>query len=157
MFFLQQIWGLHALGPCVSPFGCLSEESQFMSWDDFFGNKPDSQKDQKMKKTLGAIIAASALACAAGTVTAMELDEDMVAAGKIIFEETAGGVGCASCHGMDAKGTPELGAPYIQGVTLPRIQQVLGSAVIQMLFIDLSPEEEEQVHAYLEWMWQNDI
>lgn len=32
--------------------------------------------------------------------------EAQIAAGKIIYEKTAGGIGCAACHGFDALGDP---------------------------------------------------
>jgi mono/diheme cytochrome c family protein len=44
---------------------------------------------------------------------------DQLAQGKLIFEKTAGGVGCASCHALDGKGNGPAGlnAPNIRGKT----------------------------------------
>jgi cytochrome c553 len=37
------------------------------------------------------------------------------ALGRTIFEKTAGGVGCAACHGMNANGGAQFNAPDIRG------------------------------------------
>ena len=67
------------------------------------------------------------------------------AAGKVIFEETAGGVGCASCHGMKAQG--DIG-PAIAGQTVENIQLQMETNE-NMGFIELTEDELKQVEAYL--------
>lgn len=69
-----------------------------------------------------------------------------IARGKVIFEKTAGGVGCASCHGLDAWG---LVGPGICGVTGEEIVTALLGKVPTMAFIKLTPQEIVDVAAYL--------
>lgn len=75
------------------------------------------------------------------------LDAD-AAAGKIIFEETAGGVGCQQCHAMDATG--DVG-PDIRGRSAADILNQL-QINENMTFIELSQQEAEQVSAYLAYL-----
>lgn len=67
------------------------------------------------------------------------------AAGKVIFEETAGGIGCAACHGMDAGG--DVGPP-IAGQSFDTIKLQF-SVNPNMQFFELTDEEITQVVAYL--------
>ncbi len=69
--------------------------------------------------------------------------------GAVIFEETAGGVGCASCHGMDGAGNQALGAPDIRGADEPRIRQALAGVVL-MSSIRLTDAEIAEVLAHLQ-------
>ncbi len=71
-----------------------------------------------------------------------------VAAGKLIFEETAGGVGCASCHGMDAQGDD---GPAIVGAPVDLIIAQFDNNE-NMTFIELTDEEVQQVAAYLAYL-----
>lgn len=76
---------------------------------------------------------------------------DPLAKGKLVFEKTAGGVGCASCHGLDGKGNlPGVGAPDIRGASEDRVRRALGGGVPMMSFIKLSEEEKAAVVAYLQ-------
>jgi len=97
---------------------------------------------QKKLNLLGAAAAPSAAPLpappAAGT-------GDPVAQGEQIFQKTAGGVGCASCHGPEARG---LIGPNIRGKTASQISSALGH-VDAMLFIKLTSEQIEAVAAYL--------
>ena len=68
-----------------------------------------------------------------------------MARGEQIFQKTAGGVGCASCHGIEATG---MVGPNIRGRTASQIASALGR-VEAMSFIKLSSEEVEAVAAYL--------
>ena len=70
---------------------------------------------------------------------------DQVAQGQEIFLKTAGGVGCASCHGVDALG---MIGPNIRGRTASQITGALGR-VEAMAFIKLTSEQIEAVAAYL--------
>jgi len=76
---------------------------------------------------------------------------DLIARGKVIYEETAGGVGCALCHGLDAQGKPEVGAPPNIGATETDIAAALQDRA-QMTFIKMTDEEIEAVAAYLKFL-----
>jgi mono/diheme cytochrome c family protein len=71
--------------------------------------------------------------------------------GKIIFEVSAGGVGCASCHGLDGRGKPELATPPNRGATEDIIWNALQTRP-QMTFISLTDQEIKAVAAYLQWL-----
>ena len=75
-------------------------------------------------------------------------DDELIEQGRVIFEETAGGIGCAACHGMDAKGDPTIGSADIRGANAERIQGALAS-VDMMSIIELTDEEIDAVAAYL--------
>lgn len=68
--------------------------------------------------------------------------------GKAIFEKTAGGVGCAACHGLDGRGKRDLASPNIRGKAVSDILRALETRA-QMRFINLSDDELEAVAAYL--------
>ena len=65
-----------------------------------------------------------------------------------MFEKTAGGLGCAYCHQLDASGDPAIGAPNIRGVTDAQIIDALNTRV-QMSFLNLTNDEITAVAAYL--------
>lgn len=65
--------------------------------------------------------------------------------GGEIFLKTAGGVGCAACHGAEARG---LVGPDIRGKTACQIVRAVES-VDAMKFIKLSSGEVEAVSRYL--------
>lgn len=91
-------------------------------------------------------IGAGALALAVAVIpVGAQADDDLIAKGKLIFEETAGGIGCASCHSMDATG--DVG-PNIQGRVVADIEYAL-SSVEDMAFLELSADEISAVEAYL--------
>jgi len=77
------------------------------------------------------------------------LQEALINQGKILFETTAGGVGCALCHGLDGKGKPEFASPPNRGATADMIWNALENRP-QMSFIVLSNDEVRAVAAYLE-------
>ena len=74
-------------------------------------------------------------------------NDELLAKGKIIFEETAGGVGCASCHGFDGRGTPN--GPNIISLTRTAIAGAAGGGVPDMADIKLTGDELDAVAAYL--------
>lgn len=95
--------------------------------------------------------AAAMAVLAAFAVPALAQDaalDPQAEAGKLIFEKTAGGVGCAMCHGETAEG--DIG-PAIQGADPAAIRSQLDSNE-QMTFISLSDEEIEQVSVYLRYL-----
>ncbi|NQW22468.1 MAG: cytochrome c [SAR202 cluster bacterium] len=82
-------------------------------------------------------------------------DQTLLAEGKLIFEKTAGGVGCAFCHGMDGKGDGPagLGAPANRGSTRARFEWALGGGETgAMVFIQLNRAEKDAVMAYLDFL-----
>ena len=79
---------------------------------------------------------------------------DPLAQGKLIFEKTAGGTGCAYCHGLDGKGQGPsgLGAPPNRGASESKVRAALAGAVPVMSFIKLTEEEITAVVAYLRYL-----
>lgn len=88
---------------------------------------------------------------------AIAQDADLIARGKLLFEETAGDVGCAMCHGMEATGDADAGAPSIRGVTDAQMKSALAGAVPVMEFIQLTDAERKAVHAYLQSLAQGPV
>lgn len=78
---------------------------------------------------------------------------DLLAKGKLIFEKTAGGVGCAYCHGLDGKGqgTSGVAAPDNRGATEAQVRDAL-LRVTMMSFIKLGDEEIKALVAYLQYL-----
>nr|WP_306266840.1 cytochrome c [Pararhizobium sp. IMCC3301] len=77
----------------------------------------------------------------------VEMNED-AAAGKVIFDETAGGVGCQACHGADGSGDS---APDIRGRDARTILDQLRRNE-NMAFIKLNRKQVDQVAAYLDYL-----
>jgi mono/diheme cytochrome c family protein len=105
-----------------------------------------------MKALLISLFAVGLLATACGSgsppgPTPTPAPPEVIARGEEIFQRTAGGVGCASCHGREARGG--AGVPNIVGRPASDIQRALRT-VGQMSFIKLSDEEIEAVAAYLQ-------
>ncbi len=74
--------------------------------------------------------------------------DEQIAAGKLLFEKTAGGVGCALCHGIDGKGDPVYASPSNRGATAEQILDAIETRP-QMAFLVLSNDEVQAVAAYL--------
>jgi len=85
-----------------------------------------------------------------GVILGSDADDPLLAQGKLIFEETAGGVGCAACHGLDATGDLDAGGPFIQGASKAQLDAALDGGVPDMDFIKLNRQEEKAVLAYLQ-------
>ena len=82
-------------------------------------------------------------------------DDELLAQGKVIFEKTGGGVGCAFCHGLDGKGNGPsgVGAPANRGATKDRLEWALdGGETDAMTFIKLSSKEKDAVLVYLAFL-----
>lgn len=79
---------------------------------------------------------------------------DKLQLGKAVFEERAGGVGCAFCHGIDARGngTAGVNAPAIVGAQESALRSSLAGAVPMMGFITLTEEELHAVVQYLVYL-----
>jgi DNA-binding beta-propeller fold protein YncE len=74
---------------------------------------------------------------------------DRLALGRTIFEKTAGGVGCASCHGLNGRGAVQLNAPDIRGADEARVRAAL-TGVAVMSRITLNDAEIAAVAAHLQ-------
>lgn len=71
------------------------------------------------------------------------------ALGRTIFETTAGGVGCAACHGLDARGGAQFKAPDIRGADEMRVRAALAGVAV-MSRITLNDAEIAAVVAHLQ-------
>ena len=81
-----------------------------------------------------------------------DADAPKLALGRKVFL-TAGGDGCVSCHGPEARGqTTKNGttAPNIRGATERKLRDALAGGAALMTFLKLSDDEIEAVIAYLE-------
>jgi len=63
-------------------------------------------------------------------VAAAAAGRSPLALGREIFEKTAGGVGCASCHGMNGRGGAQFNAPDIRGADEARVRSALAGVVV---------------------------
>ena len=101
------------------------------------------------KRALAALLFAALAALGIG-----QAQDDALAKGKVIYEETAGGVGCAYCHGLQGKGdgTAGLDAPAIIGLPESTIRASLAGAYPVMDFIELSEDELSAVVLYLQYL-----
>ena len=89
------------------------------------------------------------LACGSSGV-ATPAPASFIKRGEEIFQRSAGGVGCASCHGIDARGV-DASAPEILGRPPKAIKRALAT-VSRMDFISLSDDDVEAVAAYLQFL-----
>ena len=69
--------------------------------------------------------------------------------GALVYEQTAGGVGCASCHGIDGAGDASLSTPDIRGADEARVRSALDGVAL-MGGIDLTEAELRAVLAHLQ-------
>ncbi|MBN4064836.1 hypothetical protein JYU04_03775 [Dehalococcoides mccartyi] len=86
-----------------------------------------------------------------------EFDPDLLAQGKVIFDETAGGIGCAFCHGLDGKGNGPagIGAPANRGLSMSKFEAALTegeSGAMEFLQGVLTASEKKAVIEYLGWL-----
>lgn len=109
--------------------------------------------------TAVATLAPTATATAAPTVVATATAGSsglsaQLEQGKLIFEKTAGGVGCAFCHNIDGKGKgpANVEAPNIRGKTEADVRAAVAGGVPMMTIVKLSDAEYEAVAAYLTYL-----
>lgn len=69
--------------------------------------------------------------------------------GRQIFEKTAGGIGCAACHGIDARGGAQAKAPDIRGADEMRVRSALAGVTV-MSRITLNDAEIAAVVSHLQ-------
>jgi DNA-binding beta-propeller fold protein YncE/mono/diheme cytochrome c family protein len=74
---------------------------------------------------------------------------NQLALGRTIFEKTAGGIGCAACHGMNGRGGVQFNAPDIRGADEMRVRAAL-TGVAFMSRIMLTDAEIAAVVAHLQ-------
>jgi mono/diheme cytochrome c family protein len=81
-------------------------------------------------------------------------DLEVLTLGKLLYEETAGGVGCAYCHGLDGRGEGTAGveAPGVVGAQEAALRSSLAGAVPLMGFIKLTETEFAAVLLYLQFL-----
>jgi len=72
-----------------------------------------------------------------------------LALGREIFEKTAGGVGCAFCHGMAGRGGAQFNAPDIRGADEMRLRSALAGVAV-MSRITLTDAQIAAVVAHLQ-------
>jgi mono/diheme cytochrome c family protein len=105
----------------------------------------------KLIRSLGApVVAGLFVALASAPAPAAQCEDPLLADGRILFEETAGGVGCAVCHGPAGVGDPETGAPFIQGVSKAQLDAALDGGVPDMDFFDLKRPDKKALLAFLQ-------
>jgi mono/diheme cytochrome c family protein len=104
------------------------------------------QRAAAVQKGAPAPAAAAAVAPAA---TAASAASDRLTLGRTIFEQTAGGLGCASCHGVSGRGGGQLNAPDIRGADEARVRTAL-AGVAAMSRITLTDVEIAAVVAHLQ-------
>lgn len=71
------------------------------------------------------------------------------AKGEEIYQKTAGGIGCKTCHGADGKGIPNTAAD-VRGASADDIKRALGGDA--MSFISLTEDDIQAVAAYLKYL-----
>ena len=71
------------------------------------------------------------------------------AKGEEIYQKTAGGIGCKTCHGTDGKGIPNT-APDIREASAEDIRRALGGDA--MSFISMTDEDIEAVATYTKYL-----
>jgi mono/diheme cytochrome c family protein len=67
----------------------------------------------------------------------------------MLFEKMAGGVGCAMCHGANARGGGQLSAPEIRGASEDRVRAALAGVAVMSRFRQLSDAEIAAIVAHL--------
>ena len=96
--------------------------------------------------------AAPAETTAAPETTAPAGDDDMFARGEDLFLVSAGGVGCKTCHGTEARGDVGVG-PNIQGKTVSAIKtQLQENELMEYMRATLTQEDIEAVALYLAYL-----
>ncbi|MBI1744222.1 cupredoxin domain-containing protein [Candidatus Acetothermia bacterium] len=104
----------------------------------------------KNLKIVTFVILLSGLAAISFIATSQSDPNELINKGRIIFEETAGGVGCAACHGHFGMG--DLGiAPNNRGADETRVRNALDS-VEPMAFLKLTDDEIKEVAAFLVYL-----
>lgn len=100
------------------------------------------------------VIALAAAVLFAGAVNGQTLthDQAQLDAGEELYSELAGETGCAGCHGEKAVGSPDTGAPFIQGVSRARLNAALTGAVPAMEYFDLNRREVDDIYEYLQYL-----
>lgn len=90
-----------------------------------------------MYATIRQRVAAAQPAAPSAAAPAAAVAANPAALGRAIFEKTAGGVGCASCHGMNGRGGAQFNAPDVRGANEARVRSALaGVAVMSRIMLN---------------------
>ncbi|NOT27880.1 MAG: cytochrome c [Acidobacteria bacterium] len=92
--------------------------------------------------------AATQQAASAAPAAAPAAAANPLALGRESFEKTAGGVGCAFCHGMGGRGGAQFNAPDVRGADEARVRSALAGVAV-MSRITLNDAEIAAVVAHL--------
>lgn len=86
------------------------------------------------------------------TFADVDSEPALIAQGRLLFEETAGGegVGCAVCHGHFGMGDEQIG-PNNRGAPEARIRKALAT-VDRMSFLHLTDDEIKAIAAFLGYL-----
>jgi mono/diheme cytochrome c family protein len=103
--------------------------------------------DQQIAQIVDYLRGGAGVVTSTTTTKLSATDDEALAIGKNVFEVSAAGVGCASCHGLDAQGTAD--GPNIIGSSKAAISDAIEGGEIDMHEINLTPEELEAVYRYL--------
>lgn len=116
------------------------------------GGSASPDKTSQLTSTVASGGAATSAAVPSGGAASPAADAGL-ARGKEIFEKTAGGVGCAFCHGMDGKGNGPagVGAPANRGADETKVRAALDTVEL-MSSVKLTDEEIKAVVAYLAFL-----
>ena len=95
------------------------------------------------------VAAAQPAGTATVTAAAVSTGGAAPASGRQIFEKMAGGIGCAACHGLDAKGGAQAKAPDIRGADETRVRAAL-AGVTAMSRITLNDAQITAVVSHLQ-------
>lgn len=101
--------------------------------------------------TVAPVQTAAAPAATPKASASSSADAALLAQGKLVFDVTAKGVGCAYCHGFDGAGhgsAPGVNAPDIRGKTESDLRAAMQS-LQTMTDVHLTEEEIVAVSAYL--------
>jgi mono/diheme cytochrome c family protein len=117
----------------------------------FGGVLTDSQINLLVAFLRGGLVTTTTTVVGDGSVTTTTRpdadDDEVLKLGKLIFDVTGGGKGCAECHAFDAQGTKD--GPNIIGSSKSAISGAMGGGVVDMEDIKLTPDELEAVYRYL--------
>ena len=116
----------------------------------FFNRENTSMRSLKCFAIIGLIAVNTLLLACTSANVATPAPAPVIERGEEVFQRAAGEVGCASCHGIDARGTDGSSAPNILGRPAIAIERAL-ARVAQMSFISLTDEDLDAVVAYLQF------
>lgn len=152
--------GIEDVAPDISETSfAMDETDEWLSgrirdgWDEmprFSGVLTDVQINMLVAFLRGGAVTTTTVAVPGATTTTTspdDVDDEVLALGKEIFDITGGGDGCAKCHAFDAQGTAD--GPNIIGMSKSSISGAMGGGILDMDDVKLTPDELEAVYRYL--------